>query len=359
MLNLLTMITSTKSEQQPTPAENAGTNSNYKTGSQRRRGYALWGAAAGLLVGLGDFAILHWLNFDFDVTINGKDALWLLLLVVGGTYALLGYVAARLYETKQDIASDKTIIEKQLQALRASQQKNIEYEKLAAIGRLAAGVAHEVRNPLAVIKSATALIVEESQPLSTDSERAGKFVHQEITRLDNFIAQLLDFAKPTDMQFCETAIIDILDHLAELLHLEDTFSNTTIAIEHPDHIPLIECDAGMITQALLALLRNAVEAAGDGKVVLQVTLNSNNSISFFIKDDGPGISPEDQQRLFEPFFTNKAKGTGLGLVMAERIVTSHFGRLNYIASAGLGDNGQGACFELVLPHDINEHLLKT
>jgi len=143
-----------------------------------------------------------------DVSMNGKPVFWMVFIILSMTYAVLGYVAARLYEARKHIAGKNEVIQKQFLALKKSQEKTLQYEKLASIGRLAAGVAHEVRNPLGVIRSAAGLIYEEGPALTDNAKKSCDFIQKEIVRLDHFIEQLLGFSMPMSPEYSFVSVLE-------------------------------------------------------------------------------------------------------------------------------------------------------
>lgn len=317
--------------------------------------YALRGLLIGILVAISDFMMLGLFNVRF--TINGESALWIAGPFLASTFAILGYVAGKLYETKKNLTLQTEIIQRQLQALEVSQEKTLQYEKLASIGRLSAGVAHEVRNPLGVIRSAVGLIAEENASLSDNANKACDFIQKEIIRLDHFIAQLLDFSKPLSAQFTVIQFEDIPTYLRELIRHEPSMLADNIHVNMLGESISFAGDLGLLTQALFSLVKNATEAISQyGRVTVHAVVKLPN-IVIHVRDDGPGIAKAMIERLYEPFFTTKALGTGLGLAMAERIVKGHGGYIVYIEHDGAGAEGRGACFEVGIPVDSTQRFL--
>jgi len=317
--------------------------------------YALRGLAIGVLVALSDFIMLGLFSVEF--TINGESALWIAGPFLTSTFAILGYVAGKLYEAKKNLTLQTEIIQRQLQALETSQEKTLQYEKLASIGRLSAGVAHEVRNPLGVIRSAAGLIAEEDEHLSDNAKKASDFIQKEILRLDHFITQLLDFSKPLSAKFDVIQFEDIQSYLGDLIMHEPSMSQDNIQLNMLGESTPFEGDLGLLTQSLFSLVKNATEATGkQGRVTVHAVIKPPHII-IYIRDDGPGIAKEMIDNLYEPFFTTKALGTGLGLVMAERIIKGHGGQITYIEHDGAGAAGKGACFAVTIPLDSTQRFL--
>lgn len=328
-----------------------------KVVSKDRSRYVPIGVLSGILLTVLDLYMFDLLGID--VTINGEPAFWSTFIILSTTYALLGYIAARLYEMRKHLTEKNTVIQRQLLALRQSQEKTLQYEKLASIGRLAAGVAHEVRNPLGVIRSAAGLIEEESPHLSKNAKKSCDFIQKEIVRLDHFIEQLLDFSKPLSPEYVSVDGIQIKQCLEDLLSLEQKEKHR-VEIKLQVSLPTFDVDPGLITQAFYSLLKNALEVA-ENPVFLVIDTDTRDgqaqNIVAWIKDDGPGVDGCHIQRLYEPFFTTKAQGTGLGLAMAERIIKGHGGSIEYVQGKGLGEDGRGACFKVTLPIDSNERFI--
>ena len=304
------------------------------------------GAGAGLLLGLVDTGLLALIGVE--MRIGGKDATLLVALTFATSCTILGWLAGGLALARRREREAAAPIERQRQALDASQRAAFENEKLAAIGRLAAGIAHEVRNPLGVIRASAAMVREHFSP-SDDAHRACGFILEEIDRLDALIASLLAFARPTQLRVRPAAVEDVVSRAAALA--EELVRRREARLEAKLGAPAVELavDPDLIAQVLLGLVTNAAEAVPrGGRVELRARAEAEQVV-LAVADDGPGVPEADRARVFEPFFTTKAGGTGLGLAMAERIVRAHGGVLRVVPGAGAGPDGAGACFELALP----------
>lgn len=242
--------------------------------------------------------------------------------------------------------------------LRQSQRVIERQEKLSSLGVLAAGIAHEIRNPLTSIR--VRLFTQQAllKPGSEEYED-NVFLTGEIVRLERIVKDFLAFARPADPQFVPLPASRPLREIAPLLGPELAKSGLTL---HEEYLadPLVQADSGQIKQVVINLVRNAAEAmtgdepgaVGGGRVV---TLRTRTEVRrqdgrpaawaiLEVADAGPGIPPEVQKRLFDPFFTTKANGTGLGLSIATRILEKHGGTLEYSTAPG-----RGTIFRLVLP----------
>jgi signal transduction histidine kinase len=306
------------------------------------------GAAAGLALGLLDTWLLG--RSGVEMQLDGRDASPLVAFTFASSLTLLGFLAGRLAMARARLRADAVTIRRQQEQLEAKAREAFENEKLAAIGRLAAGIAHEVRNPLGVIRASAAMVREDFAE-GDDAHRACGFILEEIDRLDGLIASLLAFARPTTLRVRPAALGEVVGratHLAEE-SLRRRSAELVAALDTPD--AALQVDPDLIAQVLLGLVTNAAEAVdAGGRVELRAHAEPERVV-LEVADDGPGVPEADRERVFEPFYTTKAGGTGLGLAMAERIVRAHGGRLRVVPGAGAGPAGEGACFELTLPRE--------
>jgi signal transduction histidine kinase len=315
----------------------------------RFRGRLGWcGLAIGVVGGVLDTALFLSLGVDFAVA--GRDMTAFVAIYLAAGFAALGYAVGYFIDARARARRDAHIIQEQLEALESSQRLAAQNEKLAAIGRLAAGVAHEVRNPLGVIR-ASASMVQESFGPEDEAHRACGFICEEIDRLNGLIASLLSFARPAEPRFQTVSLQTVLDRAIRLEAQQ--LEQRRIGVERIAHgsLPEIVADPDMLSQMLLGLMTNAAEAVGEGGRIAVRVADDADGVDVEVADSGPGISHDDSKRIFEPFFTTKTTGTGLGLAMTARIVQAHGGRIEVRQGAGAGPNGSGACFHVRLPLD--------
>src|SRR5262245_32049693 len=225
------------------------------------------------------------------------------------------------------------------------QARLTEAERLAAAGELAAGVAHEIRNPLAAIVNATTLLgVEETL---TGEERAHTLgiVKKEARRLNRILSDFLLFARPREPKRLVGDVREVVGHVAALVREDpNRASGVALSVRVDPGVPAFVFDADQITQVVWNIALNGVEAMdGRGKLGIDVGLRGAQ-VAIAISDTGRGLPVEDQRRVFDPFYSKKPAGTGLGLTIARRIVAAHGGRIE-IESAP----GRGACFTILLP----------
>ncbi len=239
---------------------------------------------------------------------------------------------------------------KDLSRIRALELEIKQKEKLAAVGILAAGVAHEVRNPLSSIKGYATYFSSLFDPKS-DNKKAASIMAEEVDRVNRVISELLEFARPIQLELKKTRICELVDKALRLIKYEaDPAGIKIISSVEPD-LPEVEVDKDRLTQVLLNIFINAIQAmpsAGTLTVNVKAVENSN-SLQFEILDTGSGISPQDQANIFNPYFTTKKRGTGLGLAIAFKIIESHGGTIT-IESL----KNKGTTFVISIPLEQNK-----
>jgi two-component system, NtrC family, sensor histidine kinase HydH len=212
-----------------------------------------------------------------------------------------------------------------------------EVERLATAGELAAGMAHEIRNPLAAIVNATALLTDEAA--LTAEERAATLaaVRTEARRLNRILSDFLHFARPQEARRTSGDIREVVQHVSALIrddHSRAPRVDVRVAVD--PMVPRFAFDRDQVTQVLWNVALNGVEAMnGRGRLSLEVA-RQNGDVALAVSDTGPGISRAELARVFEPFYSGKPNGSGLGLTIAERIVAAHGGRIEIDAPPGGG-----------------------
>jgi len=238
-------------------------------------------------------------------------------------------------------------VEERTQEIRQMQDHLIQSEKLASLGKLAAGIAHEINNPLGGILIYSQLLLEDTDKNSPYYENLEKIV-KETTRCKNTVKGLLQFARPKEPEMTLTNINDVLDKALSLLESQAIFQNITIKREYSSSIPRIIADNTQLQQVFINIIINAADAMeGKGILTLKTSLGEDDQkIEISITDTGHGIKKEDMNRLFEPFFTTKevGSGTGLGLAICYSIIQKHEGTIGVQSQVG-----KGATFTIKLP----------
>jgi two-component system, NtrC family, sensor kinase len=234
-----------------------------------------------------------------------------------------------------------------------AESRLIQAAKLAAVGEMAAGIAHELNNPLTTVSGFTELTLEE---LPSDSQQHAdlELVLREAHRARDVVRRLLDFARQSERVRARSDMNEIVTDVLELVnHLLHT-SGIQMFTDLPDGLPRILVDRNQIKQVILNLIHNALHAMPDGGELHITTLRRSHDnhdwLTINVTDTGTGISPENLERIFEPFFTTRAKGggTGLGLSVSYGIVAEHSGFIEAESKVG-----KGSIFSVWLPVEVD------
>lgn len=216
----------------------------------------------------------------------------------------------------------------------------IRSEKLSIAGQLAAGIAHEIRNPLTSIKG----FLQIMQPDISNHSQYFHIIFSELNRIEMILSELLMLAKPQETKFTKTDLVTLLNDVAILLETQGNMNNVSILQEHSFTELHINCDENQLKQVFINLFKNAIDAMPKGGKVKVLTEKINQSVKIIVKDEGEGIPPEFLERIGEPFLTTKEKGNGLGLMITYKIIENHSGNM-YVES----EVGKGSIFTIILP----------
>lgn len=209
--------------------------------------------------------------------------------------------------------------------LRQTEERLRRTDKLSVVGELAASVAHEIRNPLTSLKGLVQLLQMEDEK----HKLYYQIMIDELNRINHIVSELLLLAKPQQIKYTEADIQIILHDVISLLKTEASLHNIQIEFGVHSHPVMIECEPNQLKQLFINILKNAIEASSSGDVV-NITLQSfENNVSVEVKDQGVGISKELLERIGEPFYSSKEKGTGLGMTVSFKIVQSHYGTIKF------------------------------
>jgi signal transduction histidine kinase len=221
-------------------------------------------------------------------------------------------------------------------------------EHLATLGEMAAGLAHEIRNPLAGIAGVIEIIGRDL-PSTSPARAVVKDVRLEIAQIDRILTGLLETARPHPPHVSRGDLNTTVEHTVMLVRQQVLSRPIKIELERAPDLPEVEHDSDQIHQVLLNLLLNAVQAIESGRAgTVRVRVGSREGqASVVVSDSGRGIPPQNLPNIFRPFFTTKGNGTGLGLSLARRIVEEHHGRIE-VTSA----EGKGSQFEVLLPFQL-------
>jgi PAS domain S-box-containing protein len=225
------------------------------------------------------------------------------------------------------------------------QRSMMQQEKLASIGRLSAGVAHEINNPLTTVLTTAMLLQEEADPEAPLFQELETIVKETI-RCRSIVTALLDFARQKPPQMKKSSINDIVSGTLKLTRKQSAFKDIELSVSLDPAVPDIWLDPHQITQALINLVVNAIESTeAGGSITISTALEpGGRNARIDVRDTGTGIPPERLRQVFEPFFTTKESGTGLGLSIAHGIIVQHNGRIDVASQPQ-----QGTTFTITLP----------
>ena len=224
-------------------------------------------------------------------------------------------------------------------------------ERLAMLGRLAAGLAHEIRNPLGSISGSVEMLAE-SPALSADDKKLCEIVRAEVLRLNNLVTDMLDLSK---QRAPEASAVDVARLAQEVVALagrseRSGTGDVRVTYDGPTAPTLARCDASQMRQVLWNLVRNAVQASGAGRTVTVKVIPQRSEVVLRVDDEGPGLSEEARARIFDAFYTTRSHGVGIGLAVVKRILDDHASMGARITVESPPDGG--ASFQVTLRTDV-------
>ncbi|MGE0791559.1 MAG: nitrogen regulation protein NR(II) [Sandaracinaceae bacterium] len=260
----------------------------------------------------------------------------------GSTFAV-GYGRSELRDADGQVVGTLVLFQDltELNQLRDTAQRA---ERLAALGRLSAGLAHEIRNPLGSIAGSVELVMDASS-LGEEDRRLLELVLRETDRLNDLVGTMLDIGRPRDPELARVDLTALATEVAKLAGGE-----ARVAVRAPDAPVIVHADPGQIRQVLWNLVKNALQfSPARESVSVHVTADEGKGAGFAVTDRGPGIAPEDRAHVFDMFFSKRHHGVGLGLALAKQIVEAHRGAILVESEVG-----EGATFRVYLPSSPRE-----
>jgi signal transduction histidine kinase len=268
------------------------------------------------------------------------------LAMIESKLSLLG---ERYRDARQDASQLRTNLEGVLEKLDAGTRQHFESQialarRLTAINSLTGRVAHEIKNPLNSIALRLEMLRSKIAEESPDSEAEFAILSEEVTRLDRVVRTFLDFNRPVELLMEDVNVADSAAEILNLLEPEATQKGIEISLHHPKDSVVVKADPDLLRQALLNISINAIEAMErGGRLRIDVEKNSE-TCSIRIQDTGPGIPPALRDKIFQLYYTTKARGSGIGLAMTFRAVQLHGGTIEVE-----GESGKGTTFRVSLP----------
>jgi PAS domain S-box-containing protein len=231
------------------------------------------------------------------------------------------------------------VVQRDITEFKELEKRFYESQKLAAVGQLSAGIAHEVRNPLSSIKMSLQILEKRMRPEGNDLKRF-RIAQREVEHLENLVNDVLIFARPEEPRKRLTDIRRILENAMEMVEKSVADKNIQVEYRFPAPLPSVAVDGAMLEQAFLNLYRNAIDAMETGGTLVvgarSLRENGHAALAVEVADNGCGIDDEEMPHLFNPFFTRKSYGTGLGLTQVKKIVDLHQGSIEIRSHKGEG-----------------------
>jgi two-component system, sporulation sensor kinase E len=228
--------------------------------------------------------------------------------------------------------------------LRETEERLRRTDKLSVVGELSASVAHEIRNPLTSLKGLVQLLQVEDEK----HQLYYKIMIDELNRINHIVSELLLLAKPQQIKYTEADLQMILHDVISLLKTEASLHNIQIEFQVKNYPVMIECEPNQLKQLFINIVKNAIEASSAGDVVVITLESCDNKVSIHVKDEGVGISKELLERIGEPFYSSKEKGTGLGMTVSFKIVQSHNGTIKFSSEP---EKGTEVTVQLPIKHE--------
>jgi signal transduction histidine kinase len=258
--------------------------------------------------------------FDFQIRVITTSS-----VVMGALFLALLFVVKR----------GESIIEKRAQERLKLKEKLSRAEHLSTLGEMVAGISHEIRNPLGIIKSSSELLKKKMAGYDP-SNTIPDIIIEESVRLNNIITDFLNFAKPRIPNMMACNVEDVLEKNINFLSSHIEQEGYTVEKHYDHNIPEITADSDMLYQAFLNILINAMQAMPEGGKIRVAIQSTDNTVKIFFEDEGEGIPQDLMGKIWDPFFTTKAKGTGLGLGIVKNIIESHSGSVQIRTRPGAG-----------------------
>jgi two-component system sensor histidine kinase HydH len=282
---------------------------------------------------------------------------WPVLILREATFPIAGFLTYELLEANRVATRQAQIAaEKLAEANRHLQEAEAEVrrtERLAALGQLSAGLAHEIRNPLSTIKASAEMLVKNVDSGSPVAHEMAGFISSEVDRTNALVTRFLDFARPLSLRLEKTELTQVIDEaVAEVEQHSPPFSVSIYKNYSPD-IPPFFLDRQLMERVLYNLLLNAAQASPPrGSITIKTRQRGDtvegNTVEIDVIDRGSGIATKDKESIFNPFFTTKSSGVGLGLAIVSKIVDEHGGQI-----AVESEPGAGTVFRVFLPFREN------
>ncbi len=313
--------------------------------------FELWATLAWTALASAAYcSFVFWALSEYELTAEGATELAIRILffflaaIIVNRFVTENREQSKLY---RELAETLAETNRRLEQAQAEARRS---ERLAALGQLSAGLAHELRNPLAVIKGSAETLIKKVGSTDPISAELADYISIEVNRLNALVTRFLDFARPHHLDRGREAIVPIIERALKEAH--DRWPDAKVEVERhfAANLPELMLDGDLIERVFTNLALNAYEAMDQegGKLSVRAARSPDgrDGVEITFQDTGPGIPAEIREQIFNPFFTTKKSGVGLGLAIVSKIIDDHRGWLR-LSSEG----GKGACFEVYLPRE--------
>jgi len=232
-------------------------------------------------------------------------------------------------------------------SLKQAQEEARRAERLAALGQLSAGLAHEIRNPLGVIKGSAELLRQKLQTSDPLAQELAGYIYTEVNRVSALVSRFLDFARPSQLDVAPVEITGLIERCLKVISGQGACARVKIQRDFAPALPQVMLDQDLSEQVFTNLFMNACEAMGEQGGELNIRIQretTGTAVVVEVEDSGPGVPPELKEQIFNPFVTTKKTGVGLGLAIVSKIVDAHGGSVKLISPPN-----HGACFRVTFP----------
>ncbi len=273
---------------------------------------------------------------------------WPFIILREFTFPIAGFLTYELLEANRIAAQRAQRAAEELaeanRQLRKAEAQVRRTERLAALGQLSAGLAHEIRNPLSTIKGSAEMLLRNVDADGAVAHELAGFISSEVDRTNSLVTRFLDFARPLTLRLEKGEITEVIDEAVDHAEKHSPPLNVSIYKNYSPDIPPFVFDRQLIERVLYNLILNAAQASPPEATVTVKTRQAGDRVEIDVIDRGTGIAPKDRESIFNPFFTTKASGVGLGLAIVSKIIDEHGGQI-----AVESEPGAGSVFRVILP----------
>jgi signal transduction histidine kinase len=291
---------------------------------------------------MGVIEVVQDLSEDLEAIVSLQARVIILsLAIMSVLFAILSLIVVRANRIMAERAEERLLLEEQLN----------EAQRLASLGKMVAAVSHEIKNPLGIVRSTAEILGNRISKVAPGNERLAHIIVEETSRLDGIVREFLDFARPREVKKTAGSLNAVIERLLRFMEPELQQKAVRVETRLDQELPEIFFDSEQIYQVLFNIVFNAIQAMPEGGVLAMKTGRGpeKNTVLAEISDSGVGIPPEKLEQIFTPFYTDKNRGTGLGLTIAKSIVDKHKGRISVASMPG-----EGSVFTVLLPVNAEE-----